>query len=167
MRIALIACLLPLLAACAPVATVPSGPSPAAASGPYYGPGPYASHAERRGSNVHSAGTSHPVAPTQYNVIEFKSWSDAGYLGRVTAHNRLGVPFCVKLTWAPLPGNTQGSGSAMVLPPNATNHIIGYWITRYEVNFFPGYDVKQWDAPVVDRTVAVTDLDCIRSDPTR
>lgn len=154
-----------LLAGCA---SVPAG-SPAgsgAQAGPFYGPGSYAAYNNRTGTRVQFDGHADERVPTNYGVYDYKDWHNAGTFGRVTAWNKTGRVLCVQVVWGLRIQNGLMGSKEMVLPPNAANHVIGFWTTTSNITTIPGYSLREWPAPVpAAPNVAVTDYDCRLASP--
>lgn len=165
MRLFLAAAVTLVLASCASVEQVSQGAPGGQPAGPYYGSGPYARYADKTGTRAHFQGLADKVAPTNYGVYDYKTWSDAGTFGRLSAWNYLDRPICIELVWGFRPYNAVLGSGPVVLPPKATNYVVGFWDTKYEVNDFPGYKVYLWDAPASG--ALLTAPDCIRARPPR
>ena len=165
MRLVLAAATTLVLASCASVEQVSHGAPGGQPAGPYYGPGPYARYADKSGRQVQFKGLADDVAPTNYGVYDYKSWSDAGTFGRLTAWNYLDRPICIEVVWSFKPYGAVMASGAVVLPPKATNYVVAFWDTKYVVNEFPGYERYIWDAPASGALLSVQD--CIQARPPR
>lgn len=163
MRLVLAAAVTLVLASCASVEQVSSGPSAGQTAGPYYGPGPYARYADKSGRQAHFAGMADESVPVNYGVYDYKSWSDAGTFGRLTAWNNLDRAVCVEVEWEFRPYNAVLGSGPVVLPPRAANYVIGYWDTKYVVNEFPGYERRVWNASASGAVLSAQD--CIQARP--
>lgn len=165
MRLVLAAAVTLVLASCASVQQLPNSGLTSQPAGPYYGPGPYARYADKSGDQAHFAGMADQSVPVNYGVYDYKSWSDAGTFGRLTAWNNTDRPICVEVEWDSRPYNAVLGSGPVVLPPRANNYVIGYWDTKYVVNNFPGYKRSYWYAPASGAVLSVQD--CIQARPAR
>lgn len=148
------------LAACAPVQTLaPVGPG----GGRYFGPGPYASWGQKSGDLIHFKGDSDPSMPLNYEVRDYKSWSDAGTFGRVLAWNRTDAPFCAQVRWGNPSANMSHSRGVVVVPPKAEAFVIAYWDTKYVEERILGYEHFRWRATYSGDLPTLQD--CERSRP--
>lgn len=152
-----------LVAGCAPVQVLtPAAPS----GGTYYGPSPYARYAEREGKQAAFDSYADETIAANYGVYDFKEWSDAGTFGLVTAWNKTGRVMCAQVVWNFRPANTLMGSMPLVLPPDAANYVIGHWITKFNIQDFPGYSIRTWRAPApATPGAAVTNLECSYASP--